>query len=126
MVEESMVKERPQSVAGQGLEEATVNALTDLLSTVGILQDYLNDQVVQDLSKIASPVFKLISAISATDLVDIIERALQDPGLDKALLNPPKMGLVGLLGALGNEEVQRGIGIMIELLRAIGKASMDV
>jgi len=125
MVEESMVKERPQSVAGQGLEEATINALTDLLNTVGIVQDYLNDQVVQDLSKIASPVFKLISAISATDLVDIIERGLQDPGLDKALLNPRKVGLVGLLGALGNEEVQRGIGIMIELLRAIGKASMD-
>ena len=125
MVEESMVKERPRSVAGQGLEEATINALTDLLNTVGILQDYLNDQVVQDLSKISSPVFKLISAISATDLVDIIERALQDPGLDKALLNPPKVGLVRLLGALGNEDVQRGIGIMIELLRAIGKASMD-
>ena len=125
MVEESVVKGRPQSVAGQGLEEATINALADLLNTVGILQDYLNDQVVQDLSRISSPVFKLISAISATDLVDIIERALQDPGLDKALLNPPRVGLMGLLGTLGNEEVQRGIGIMIELLRAIGKASMD-
>ena len=125
MVEESVVRGKPESIAGQGLEGAAFNTLADLLSTVGILQDYLNDQVVQDLSSVLSPLFRLIGAISATDLVDVIERALQDPGLDKALLNPPKVGLVGLLRALGNEEVQRGMGIMIELLRAIGKASMD-
>jgi len=120
-----MSKGALQGVAGQGLEGPALDTLKDLLDTVGILQNYLNDQVVQDLSKISSPVFKLISAISATDLVDIIERGLQDPGLDKALLDPPRVGPVGLLRALGGEEVQRGMGIMVELLRAIGRASMD-
>lgn len=125
MVEENVAKGELQNVAVQRLEGAALDTLMDLLNTVGILENYLNDQVVQDLSKIASPVFKLINAISATDLVDIIERGLQDPGLDKALLDPPRVGFVGLLRALGSEEVQRGMGIMIELLRAIGKASVD-
>lgn len=118
-----MAKGELQSVAGQGLEGTALNTLTNFLNTLEILQNYLNDQVVQDLSSVASPVFKLVSAISATDLVDIMERGLQDPELDKALLDPPRAGLMGLLQAMGDEDVQRGMGIMVELLRAIGKAS---
>ncbi|HDD69147.1 MAG TPA: DUF1641 domain-containing protein, partial [Candidatus Korarchaeota archaeon] len=66
---------------------------------------------------------KVINVISSTDLVDILERAIQDPELDKALLNPPKVGLTGLLGALRDEDFQRGLGILVALLKAIGKAS---
>jgi uncharacterized protein YjgD (DUF1641 family) len=105
------------------LDKPTLEALVDLLNTVKFLQNYLNDQVINDISKILCPILKLVNAISNTDLVDVLERALQEPSLDKALLNPPKIGLMGLLSALREEEVQRGMGIVIELLRALGKAS---
>ena len=123
MVEGNIAKGELQDVAGQGLEAAALNTLTDFLNTLDILQNYMNDQVVQDLSSVVSPVFKLVSAISATDLVDILERGLQNPELDKALLDPPRVGVVGLLKAIGDEDVQRGMGIMLELLRAIGRAA---
>jgi len=64
-----------------------------------------------------------VNALSSTDLVDVLEKALQEPNLDKALINPPKVGLMGLLSALKNEEVQKGMGILIEFLKALGKAS---
>lgn len=113
-------------VTGQKLEEPTLNMLVDSLNSLKIVQDYLNDQVIQDLSKLLSSVSKLLIAISGTDLVDIIERALQDPNLDRALVNPPRVGLIGLLRALGDKEVQKGMGVMVELLRAFGKASSSV
>jgi len=59
-------------------------------------------------------------------LVDVLERALQEPSLDKAILNPPKVGLLGLLSALRDEETQRGLGILVELLKALGKASKTI
>lgn len=105
------------------LDEPTYDTLVDLLGTVRFLRGYLNDQVIRDLSGILSAVLKLANAISNTDLVDVLERSLQDPNLDKALRNPPKVGLMGLLGALRDGEVQRGLGIVVELLRAIGRAS---
>ncbi|RLI05284.1 hypothetical protein DRO26_02670 [Candidatus Bathyarchaeota archaeon] len=59
-------------------------------------------------------------------LIDVLERALQEPSLDKAILNPPKVGLLGLLSALRDEEIQRGLGILVELLKALGKASKTI
>lgn len=105
------------------VDEKTYNLLVELLNSVKLLQDYLNDQVIQDLSQLLCSVFKLANTISSTDLIDILERGLQDPELDKALLNPPKVGLVSLFKALRDEDVQRGLGIVIEILKAIGKAS---
>ena len=108
------------------LDEKTYNTLVDLINSSKILQDYLNDQVIQDLSKHINTLSKILNAISSTDLVDIFERALQDPRLDKALLDPPKLGLVGLLKSLGDEDAQRGMGILISLVKALGKAAKEL
>ncbi|RLG40417.1 MAG: hypothetical protein DRO05_06400 [Thermoproteota archaeon] len=105
------------------LEEPDLEALVEVLSIYRIIRDMLNDQLIKDLSHVVSSLLKVINVISSTDLVDILERAIQDPELDKALLNPPKVGLTGLLGALRDEDFQRGLGILVALLKAIGKAS---
>ena len=106
-------------------DEKTYEALVEILNSAKIIQDYLNDQVIQDFSRHLSAIFKLVNSVSGTDLVDIFERGLQDPKLDKALMNPPNTGIVGLLRAMGDEDVQRGMGIMISLLSAIGRASRE-
>jgi len=116
-------KEKGEEVLSLSLEKQTVEALVDLVDSVELLRSFLNDQVVRDLSGIMGSVFKLVNAISNTDLVEIFERAVQDPDLDKALLDPPRVGFWGFLSALRNEDVQRGMGIVVELLKAIGKAA---
>lgn len=105
------------------LEPQTVEAMVELVDSIELLRSFFNDQVIHDISGILSSVLKLVNAISGTDLVDILERGLQDPELDRALMNPPKVGLWGLISALGNDDVQKGMGILIELLKAIGRAS---
>jgi uncharacterized protein YjgD (DUF1641 family) len=103
-------------------DEKTRNALAELLSLTRNMQDYANDQVLQDLSKLLGALFKLLNVISSTDLIDVLERGLQDPELDKALLNPPRIGAIGML-TVRDEDFERGLGILVELIRAIGKAS---
>ncbi len=118
----SSVKEGSASLSLQ-LEEPDLEALIEIISIYRLIRDMLNDQLISDLSKIASSLLKVVNAVSSTDLIDILERGLQDPELDKALLNPPKIGLTGLLKALGDEDFQKGMGIMVALLKALGKAS---
>ena len=118
----SSVKEGSTSLSLQ-LEEPDLEALIEIISIYRLIRDMLNDQLISDLSKIASSLLKVVNAVSSTDLIDILERGLQDPELDKALLNPPKIGLTGLLKALGDEDFQKGMGIMVALLKALGKAS---
>lgn len=105
------------------LDEESVEQLVDLLGTVQMMKGYLTDQTVADLARILTSMLKVVNAISNSDLIDVIEKAMQDPGLDKALLNPPKIGLLGLLGALRDPEVQKGLGIVITLVKALGRAS---
>lgn len=105
------------------LEPQTLESLVDLADSIEFLRSFFNDQVVRDVSGIGSSVLKLVNAVSNTDLVDILERGLQDPELDRALIDPPKIGFWGLLTALRNEDMRKGMGIIIELLKAIGRVS---
>jgi uncharacterized protein YjgD (DUF1641 family) len=106
------------------LDEQSQEELTDLLSLVALLRGYLNDHVIKDLAKTIASLAKLATALAGTDLVNVLERSLQDPDLDRALLDPPRVGSIGFIKAMGDADVQRGMGIILQLLRAMGKASM--
>ena len=108
------------------LSEEDLNTLSDMLTLYRLLMDMMNDQVVEELSKQISALVKLMNGLISSDLPSIVERAMQDPELDKALLDPPKVGLSGLLGALRDEDFQRGLGIAVELLKALGRASKEI
>jgi uncharacterized protein YjgD (DUF1641 family) len=123
MAKENIRKEK--EVIAVELEPSDLDALVEILSTVKFLRNFMNDQMLHDVSEIMSALFKLTNAMASTDLIEIMERGLQDPNLDKALLNPPKVGTWRLIRAMKDEDVQKGMGIMIELLKAIGRASTD-
>jgi uncharacterized protein YjgD (DUF1641 family) len=106
------------------LDDRDQEELADLLSLVALLRGYLNDHVVKDLAKPIASLCQLAAALAGTDLVNVLEKALQDPDLDRALLDPPRVGSIGLIKAMGDADVQRGMGIMLQLLRAMGKASV--
>ncbi|MEA2051703.1 MAG: DUF1641 domain-containing protein [Euryarchaeota archaeon] len=121
MGEEKMEKEKEAITLD--LDPSDYDALVEVLTVVRFLRDYMNDQMLHDISEIMCVLFKLTDAMASTDLIDIMGRGLQDPELDKALLNPPELGTWGLIGAMKDEEVRKGMGIMMALLKAIGKAS---
>lgn len=107
------------------LEPQKVELMVELIDSIELIMTFFNDQAIQDISGILSPVLKLVNGIASTDLIDILERGLMDPELDKALLDPPKVGMFGLLGALRNEDMQRGIGVVVEIIKALGRASVE-
>ena len=105
------------------LDEHSQEELADLLSLVAMLRGYMNDHVIKDLAETMAALSKLATAMAGTDLVDVLEKSLQDPDLDRALLDPPKVGSMGLIKAMGDADVQRGMGIMFQLLKSMGKAA---
>ncbi|WP_242492591.1 DUF1641 domain-containing protein [Methanolobus psychrotolerans] len=112
-------------ISGIEITPADIEAVLDLVRTMRILQNYINDQTAHGIAELGATVLKLTNAIMCTDLVEIMERGVQDPELDKALLNPPKIGIGGMMKQMQNEDFQKGLGIMIELLKAIGRATED-
>ncbi len=112
-------------ISGVEIRPGDVEAVLDLVRTVRILQDYINDQTAHGIADLSSTVLKLTNAIMCTDLIEVMERAVQDPELDKAILNPPKVGIGGLIKEMGDEDFQKGMGIMLTLVKAIGRASEE-
>jgi uncharacterized protein YjgD (DUF1641 family) len=111
------------SIGGVNLEPHTVESMVELIDTFGLIMTFLNDQAIQDLSGMMAQLLKLINGLTGSDIVDLLEASLMDPEFDKALMNPPKVGFLGLMGALRDEDTQRGIGILLALVKALGKAS---
>ena len=108
------------------LEPHTVESMVEIVDSLELLMTFFNDQAIQDISGTLSPILKLVNVISSTDLIDILERSLMDPELDRALIDPPKLGFFGLISALGDDDMKRGLGILIELVKAIGRASKEI
>jgi uncharacterized protein YjgD (DUF1641 family) len=108
------------------MTQADMDAFLDIIRTGRIIQSYLNDETIHGAATVMTPLLKMLNGMAGTDLVDVLERSLQDPNLDRALLNPPKVGMYGLIKEMGNEDVQKGMGITIELLKALGRASGDI
>jgi len=112
-------------ISGIEITPTDVEAILDLVRTAGIVQNYINDETAHGIARLMSTVLKITNTIMSTDLVDVMERGLQDPALDKALLQPPKIGIGGLLKQTQDEDFQKGMGIMIELIKALGRATKD-
>lgn len=113
-------------IAGIEITSTDVEAILDLVRTAGIMQNYINDETAHGIARMMSTVLKITNTIMSTDLVDVMERGLQDPALDKALIQPPKVGIGSLLKQTQDEDFQKGMGIMIELIKALGRATKDV
>ena len=111
------------NIGGVKIESHTVESMVELIDTFGLIMTFLNDQAIQDLSGKMAQLLKLVNGLTGSDIVDLLESALMDPEFDKALMNPPKMGIFGLMGAMRDEDTQKGIGILLALVKALGKAS---
>jgi uncharacterized protein YjgD (DUF1641 family) len=111
------------SISGVDLEPHTVRSMVELIDTFGLIMTFLNDQAIQDLSGTMSQLLKLVNGLTGSDIVDLLEAALMDPDFDKALIEPPMVGMFGILGALGDKDTQKGVGILLALVKALGKAS---
>lgn len=111
------------NIGGVNLEPHTIESMVELIDTFGLVMTFLNDQAIQDLSGMISQLLKLMNGLTGSDIIDLLEASLMDPEFDKALMNPPKVGMLGLMGALRDEDTQRGVGILLSLVKALGKAS---
>jgi len=114
------------TISGIEITPTDIEAILDIARTIGIVQNYINDETAHGIARLMSTVLKITNAIMSTDFVDVMERAIQDPQLDKELMDPHKIGLAGLIKEMRDEDLQKGMGVMIELLKAVGRATRDI
>lgn len=83
-------------------------AVSNLMTTLSLTLDFL-PRGIEFLNHTMSPaIYNMFSSISS-------------PEAQKLLSNPPKVSLGGLIAAFRDEDIQRGIGILLTILKILGK-----
>ncbi|MCQ4344585.1 MAG: DUF1641 domain-containing protein [Sulfolobaceae archaeon] len=105
----------------------TLDVLVNLAYGARSLKDMLNDEALGAISKYVSIVIESYPAINEfleiamSDVAQKVMRAVASEETAKALESPPQVKLGNLLKWLSDPEVQRGLGVLMILLKAIGK-----
>ncbi len=130
---ELLDKEKLESLvyAASRLDElrraGTLDALFDMAYLVKTLRDMLTDDSVANLSaKLASlleivPLLPDLAKPLTTGAVSAMLQATASEEVAEALNNPPKVGYRALIATLRDEDMQRGLGFLLVLGKAVGK-----
>ncbi|TRM92622.1 hypothetical protein DJ526_05465, partial [Sulfolobus sp. A20-N-G8] len=113
------------------VEELNNNGALDVVLNLAYaaktLRDMLNDEAITHISEYVSQFLEVYP--KAMDFLEYtfsevpykIMRAMTSEEVKKSLESPPQVSIGGLIRLLSDPEVQRGLGVLFTLVRAIGK-----
>lgn len=104
-----------------------LDALVELASTLKMVRDVVVDEMVEDLGKTLGELGSLVDGVTRTPIPRALVSALNDPEVDKALLEAAskKISITKLIYMLFDDDVKRGLYIVLTILRALGRRAKD-
>jgi uncharacterized protein YjgD (DUF1641 family) len=108
-------------------KSGTLDTLINFSYSLKTLKDMLNDDAIKNISE---TITKSIEVLTLTEnflkyanhpVFYNMVKVIASEETKKALSDPPLIGLGGLIAALRDKDVQRGLGILITILKILGK-----
>ncbi len=96
-------------------KSGTLDALMRMSKLVVALSNKLSDEDIENLAEVTANMAK----IAKPELVGIAESVTETI----TTVEPKKVGTFGLFSAMRDEKVQKGLGLTLELLKALGDAA---
>jgi|SRR5579883_1379274 uncharacterized protein YjgD (DUF1641 family) len=113
-------------------KSGALDALIESAYLIKTMRDMLTDDSVSNLAgKVSAlvdllPVLPELSKTLGSDAVGTMLKATASPEVEEALHNPPKVGYRALISSLRDEDMQRGLGFLLVLGKAVGKRVKQV
>ena len=99
----------------------TLEELVELAEVLSLATAALDDEMVRELASTGSSLGELADTAAADDTREGVETLLA--GLGEAEREPPeRVGLIGLVKASRDPDLQYGLGYLLSLARALGRA----
>lgn len=117
--------ERTMDLAVKMHENGTIDFLENLSEISSEALSYLTDpRILKIWANIAYILhfFELMDPTIVSVMGNNFVKALNDSLTPETFKNPPRVGLSGLLKELGDPDVQRALGFIFLLLKALGKS----
>lgn len=111
------IEDNPEEVARLLRRLGQVN---DLLDTLDLATAALDDEMVRTLARTSASLGEVADAAADPDTVQGIETTLDALG-EASATEPGRVGTIGMLRALRDPDVQRGMGFLLAIARATGE-----
>jgi uncharacterized protein YjgD (DUF1641 family) len=105
-------------------ESGTLDDLAGFADLAALATAAMDDEMVMELSKTGSRLGELADTAAEDDVARGLESTLAAVG-DAQAAEPEPVGLVGLLRAVRDPEVQAGLGFLVALAGALGDGAAD-
>ena len=113
-------------------EDKVLDSTVEYLYMLKMVRDiWLNDELVKEIGSLMNsilaliPIIEKLSEFLSSPEVQKVINALASEETVKVIQNPEKVGLTKLMTELRNEDFQRGLGVLVSLIKAIGKATRE-
>ncbi len=103
-----------------GVLELAGEVSETLVENLGQLMEPRNLRLISHLGKLTD-VLALVDPNMAGMMTELFIESLTEVFPKEKLRNPPRVGLAGLLRALSDPEIQKGLGVVLELLRVVAR-----
>lgn len=109
-------------------EDKVIDTLVEYAYILKMIKEiWLNDEIVKSLGTLMNSILSLVPILEKfADLLNdpnvrkVID-VITSEEVVKIIQNPEKMTLTKLLSEMGNENFQRGLGIIIKIIEKIGE-----
>jgi uncharacterized protein YjgD (DUF1641 family) len=105
-------------------QTGTLEDLASMADMMALLTAAMDDEMVTELTSTGSRLGEVVQTAGEDDVAGGLEDALAAVG-DASAAEPERVGLIGLLRAMRDPEVQAGMGFVIALARALGQRQAE-
>jgi uncharacterized protein YjgD (DUF1641 family) len=102
-------------------QDGTLDDLTEAATAISLLSDGLDDEMVMALMSMMNDLGGVADRMSQPNTVRTLQAMMDAMDEAEAFDDPPKVGALGAVSKLRDDDVKRGLGFLLEFLGALGR-----
>ncbi len=102
-------------------QDGTLDDLTEAATAISLLADALDDEMVVEAAGLANELGLVAGSATQTDTIRTLVTMMDAMDEADAFENPEKVGMMGAVSKLRDDDIQRGLGFLMAFLGALGR-----
>jgi uncharacterized protein YjgD (DUF1641 family) len=102
-------------------QDGTLEDLTEAATAISLLADALDDEMVTEVAGLANELGLVANGATQTNTVRTLVAMMDAMDEANAFEDPEKVGMMGAMGKMRDDDVKRGLGFLLEFLGALGR-----
>jgi uncharacterized protein YjgD (DUF1641 family) len=102
-------------------QDGTLEDLTEAATAISLVAEALDDEMVVEVAGLANELGLVAGSATQPNTVRTLATMMDAMDEANAFEDPEKVGMMGALGKMRDDDVQRGLGFLLEFLGALGR-----